>query len=486
VVLFLFVFLCMFLFLYFYIFFFLCLCSVFFAPQQVMNLANFNQLDKDSFLFVAYQKVKDGMTVGREPTLLNKDFSIKQFQGFLHDRPADIDAIFNVPWDCTPCVWFPYGYHVHELVAGNRPGFVCNACYTKKDVESHFCATCDFDLCPTCYSKRSNDPARNIDILGIYTNGTEFTVTNITFGGKFNCAPASLVKNALVWVTNERPDLAAYAKFDNFTQEQADAYEGADKPLFIVTDPAANYIAHIDLAGKPLVGKYVLIKLLNGFTEEEIGAAEEEAKQRQESQKEITNTPNAEEVAGQQKGKERENIEEGEKIEEIGEEKEGEQEVRDADAEGGPSEQNNSQLELEKKCLVTEFIGLWGYNGKNPSDAPPHESVKLFEALVAKYDDIGTTYNQRGEAEGEGKINKYVTEFLKAASDLFDGNEELSPKARDMFIDKKDVEELLRRLNFLTVVGDNPANALMLILPIIHLFRLFYGHDVIDILLKPM
>jgi hypothetical protein len=43
---------------------------------------------------------------------------------------------------------------------------------------------------------------------------------------------------------------------------------------------------------------------------------------------------------------------------------------------------NNSQLELEKKCLVTEFIGLWGYGGKNPSDAPPHESVKLFEALV--------------------------------------------------------------------------------------------------------
>jgi hypothetical protein len=107
-----------------------------------------------------------------------------------------------------------------KIKSFNVSRYTCNACLAAyQGAVSWNCRDCDFDLCTTCYAKRNNgtfivfvgailftnkyslfnvalDPTKNIDILGIYTAGSEFTLTNITFGGKFNCATASLVKNA--------------------------------------------------------------------------------------------------------------------------------------------------------------------------------------------------------------------------------------------------------------------------------------------------
>jgi hypothetical protein len=57
---------------------------------------------------------------------------------------------------------------------------------------------------------------------------------------------------------------------------------------------------------------------------------------------------------------------------------------------------------------------------------------------------------------------------------------------RALDIKKKGVEELNGRLSFLGTLGENPANVLFHILPIIHLFRLFYGHNAYYILTEHM
>jgi len=388
---------------------------------------------------------------------LNKSFSVKEFQGFLDERPLEADAIYNVPWDATPFVWLPYGAHPHHLFETKRIGYICNACYAQVEETVFHCNNCDFDLCPNCYSKRSNEPAKNVDILGIYTNGPEFTLTNLTIGGHFNCSTTSLVKNALVWVTKERPDLGAYEKFNNFTKEKYESYEGTDKPLFITTNPATNFMAFVDLGGKFIVGKYVLIKLLTSFTEEEIQNAEDEQKK---------------------DGQEEERDKEEQRKEEQKEEK------RDREEEGKDEEENDGLK--DSQLIVAEFLGLWGYDGK-PAAPESIEAYKLFSALEAKYDAMGSYgYQDNGGLESDVVINKFVSEFLKMAKEFSDGNEDLSQAAKEMQIEKQAVRELLSRLSYLTNVGDNPANALMLILPIIHLFRLFYGYNYLEILTTPM
>lgn len=69
-----------------------------------------------------------------------------------------------------------------------------------------------------------------------------------------------------------------------------------------------------------------------------------------------------------------------------------------------------------------------------------------------------------------------MTEFLRAARDMANGIGAHDP----------DLADLLSRLSYFNNAGENPANILILIIPIVHLFRLFYGHNVYAILKRPM
>ena len=52
---------------------------------------------------------------------------------------------------------------------------------------------------------------------------------------------------------------------------------------------------------------------------------------------------------------------------------------------------------MEDKCLVAEFLGLWGYEGKNTNTDAPSDATKLFEAIVlhAHYTELMSHHSKR-------------------------------------------------------------------------------------------
>jgi len=408
----------------------------------------FEQLHKGSFLYTAYQAVREVIHGDQTPVLLNNYFTVEDYRGFLLDsNQENLDsAVMGLPWGKnTTAVWYPFAYHPHELCHREKATYFCKGCRSRSVGDMWTCKECQFCLCQKCYDRRGKGygagRGRNVDLLLKFKGNGNITLTNLCIGGQFNCSPYCMVKHILVWVTMEKPNIRAYtSKYDDYTAEIAESSnDDPNKPYFITTDPNNNYLAELNLQDTPIIGKYVHIKLMHSYPVEEIVA--HEAKK-------------------------------GHKLPE-------ENEEHDAD-------------KMAKVGMAAEFIGLWGFQGENPDSSHEMNTKKLFSLLSARYDRYGASANSDGAFTAEigsrdnFKINKYVSEFVRTARDFGNGGSDLSQEAVNLGIAKKEVEELNTRLAFLSPLKENPASVLMLITPIIHLFRLFYGHNAYYILTEHM
>jgi len=286
-----------------------------------------------------------------------------------------------------------------------------------------------------------------VDIVLKYNNSS-FTLTNICLGGKFNCPAISLVKTALLWVSDDKPNLEQSSKYNDYTlgKEVIDD----NPPIVISTDPTNNFVGFADLK-QPLYGKYIHIKLIDTFTKEEIKAAVE-------SQKKTTTQSEQDGDKGADDG--------DNNIDDNGNDK-GEDKSNDSEDEAGSFHQS---------CIVAEFLGLWGFNGKQAEPKVEVDTKNLFTALSSRYDKLGTS----GAIDLSSNFMTACTNaLLKALKDYeTTGALEESEEARAQ------VAAMMPKLSWLG--SGNVVTLLVNLLPIVHIFRLFYGYHPEVILKGPM
>jgi len=267
----------------------------------------------------------------------------------------------------------------------------------------------------------------------------------------------------LVWVSEEQPNTNNYSShFDDCASaEQLEEMWAkakaeklpmpANKPVFITGNPyfVRKYLCFKDLGyDGSLHGKFLHIKLVNKYSEAEIAKFDWEQK--------LLEAKIAAEYAAK-----------GLQVY---------QSARDL-----------TQVENEeaKKGLVVEFTGLWGYEGKRKDFKPELTAEYLYTNLPWKYnayDDVPVQSKDGSGAMDVFKMNKYVAVFLQAAKDMVNGD-----RFREhVGFSLQDVEELVTKLAFLRNIGENPIDILGHILPIVHLFRLFYGYNALEVITKPM
>jgi len=139
-----------------------------------------------------------------------------------------------------------------------------------------------------------------------------------------------------------------------------------------------------------------------------------------------------------------------------------------------------------------EFFGMWGYFGHEvPKKRVKVSSKSLYAELGGRVDEEGdwVKFNEGQASSLDTNISPYVAQFLKAASRLAEG-QELPQSASAFHIKAEEVEKLLDSLNFIEAEDGgmhiNQASILRDVIPIVHMFRLFYGYPAMDVLLTPM
>jgi len=285
----------------------------------------------------------------------------------------------------------------------------------------------------------------------------------LVIGGCTYSHCTSYLKNALLWVSDTLPDYESYTKdFDDFTKRQFDALpEGSPhRPLlYISTDD--SFVDYYRQFEPPLSVKYIHIKLISPHVHE-------------------ANTD--------------ESLETEKKIEGNGGEKNEEQKAAEGMEPGDEEKKEEGKLvttiDITKK-IDLEFIGLWG----NPDPIPPKRVIvstkNLYAALGGRVDTDEEFLGARpeGSVANQVDISPVVAEFLNAVKSVADG-QPLPTAAKDLNITEKDVDEVLKLLNFVEPEAGgthlNQARILFQLNPVIHLFRLFYGYPAEEILQKTM
>jgi len=148
--------------------------------------------------------------------------------------------------------------------------------------------------------------------------------------------------------------------------------------------------------------------------------------------------------------------------------------------------------------MALEFIGIWGYDGRRAAPAKFDSTLTLYKYLGQRFGQFQNQEDAEEEVDPQANLmSSYVSTFLNVAKDIAnDPDMKLPQSARKIGIKPAHVTELLNRLNFYgsDMVSNpspstqtiNQASVFTHLVPVMHLLRLFYGYDPIDILTKPM
>jgi hypothetical protein len=138
-----------------------------------------------------------------------------------------------------------------------------------------------------------------------------------------------------------------------------------------------------------------------------------------------------------------------------------------------------------------EFIGMWGYYEELPKKRVKVSSVSLYAELGGRVDEEEewVRFTEGQVTPADDNVAPYVAECVKAAKNFTDG-QELPRSALLWSIKQDDVEKLLDMLDFVEAEDGgmhmNQASILHNMMPIVHLFRLFYGYPAMQVLQSPM
>jgi hypothetical protein len=138
-----------------------------------------------------------------------------------------------------------------------------------------------------------------------------------------------------------------------------------------------------------------------------------------------------------------------------------------------------------------EFVGMWGYLEELPKKRVKVSSVSLYAELGGRVDEEEewVRFTEGQVAPSDNNIAPYVAECVKAANNITDG-QGLPRSALLYSIKEDDVEKLLDMLDFVDAEDGgmhmNQASILHNMMPIVQLFRLFYGYPAMQVLLNAM
>jgi len=118
------------------------------------------------------------------------------------------------------------------------------------------------------HSYFSTDKAKNVNI--VLSSEESFIVKSIYLEAHRGYGVANPVRNALVFIMDEKPDISQYASYDNYNQEKWDQFVKDKKGSAPASNEPVAYLhiqqGSINITGKlatPKKGKFVLLKLLS-------------------------------------------------------------------------------------------------------------------------------------------------------------------------------------------------------------------------------
>jgi len=161
-----------------------------------------------------------------------------------------------------------------------------------------------------------------------------------------------------------------------------------------------------------------------------------------------------------------------------------------------PNDPKASTTGHESESIDVEFLGLWGFPAKDEGPPPAHRMVlkanTLYSSLIGASEGETTAADLKkyGSAGNMENLLPASMGLLSVASSLAEG---LYPNVKLGF-SQADIETLLKQLPTVEPPTldagssglSNPASLLIELLPLLHLFRLFYGYSAKKILTKPM
>eukprot|EP01119_Soliformovum_irregulare_P017292 TRINITY_DN5115_c0_g1_i2.p1 TRINITY_DN5115_c0_g1~~TRINITY_DN5115_c0_g1_i2.p1 ORF type:complete len:2108 (+),score=625.85 TRINITY_DN5115_c0_g1_i2:350-6673(+) len=114
------------------------------------------------------------------------------------------------------------------------------------------------------YDYYSTDKAKNVNVIA--TSDEEFMVKSVYIEAHRGFGVVNPIRNALVWVLDDKPDLPKFSAFDDFTKDKWEEFSkkplGAMDPVAYLHVPAGSANATFKLE-TPRKGKFILIKLLS-------------------------------------------------------------------------------------------------------------------------------------------------------------------------------------------------------------------------------
>jgi len=158
-----------------------------------------------------------------------------------------------------------------------------------------------------------------------------------------------------------------------------------------------------------------------------------------------------------------------------------------------PAENSKHEDKPREKNVDVEYIGLWGFPAnKVPENRVNAATKELYKSLFGPSgdgSDPSSIPTQKLQYNDRLNLSPASAVFLAAAQEVADG-QPFPKEAQNFGFKQEDVEILLKQLSFVEAEGGgsvvNPATSLIDLLPLLHLFRLFYGYPAMDILTQPI